>query len=137
MRRVSHDHGPALEVTRMQLGNIVISERVLRWGRFLSERFDAAAIVCYAISLFIPGRIGMVSSTSKTERLERDILRNAEQWLTRRLEELAFAPDRTRKHVVIGDPAFEINAAVQRFDAELVVMGSRGAGAAAGCYSAV
>jgi nucleotide-binding universal stress UspA family protein len=102
-------------------------EAVLSWGRLLRDRFDAEVVGFYAVNPILYGRVSMESSVLAAESLEGKLLENAKEWLGGKLAEAGLGGG--RQHVTFGDPGHEITAAALRFDADLIVMGSRGAGA--------
>lgn len=107
-----------------------VSERVLGWGRLLRDRFGAETIGLYAVSASLYGRVSVVSSVPRAHELEGRMLESARLWLADRLRNAGLAHGEDDMHVSFGDAGHEVNAAVERFDADLIVMGSRGAGSA-------
>lgn len=107
-----------------------MSERVLAWGTFLRNRFDAEAVGLHAVSPMLYGRVSVISSVPRARQLEAAMLANASTWLGDRLRAAGLPSDNAHVATMIGDPGHEINAAVQRFDVDLVIMGSRNDGAA-------
>lgn len=100
----------------------------LEWAGFLARRFDARLIAYYAVSPMIYGRIRAVSAASAEPELERELIEDGRNWLGERLEEAGIPADLADREVDIGDPSYEIVAAVERFDVDLIVMPSRAGG---------
>jgi len=105
-----------------------LMDTALAWGRLLAETFGATADGFYVISSSLLGRMRMVSSSSRTEELEGELLRDATRWLEERLAAAGITPELGRAQVVIGDPATEIIAGAQRLGSDLIILPTRGAG---------
>lgn len=106
-----------------------LSMGVLLWSQFLSKRFAAPLHVFYALdpvrhgSYYLPGdnpRIGDATE-EKAAALE---------WLTERVRDAGIADDTVRLQIVLGEPGASIIDTAVREQAELIVVGSRGAGTA-------
>lgn len=105
------------------------SRSVLAWGKHFADAFDADVKALYAISPLIHSRIRAVSTATREQHLQDELIRNAENWLRQRLEEAGYDGEDADVEVAVGEPGYEITAAAQRFDADLIIMGSHGAGA--------
>lgn len=103
-------------------------DTALGWGRLLTETFEAEAVGYYVVNSTFLGRMRIISSTEKGDELEEKLVSDAVSWLEERLERAGLPADRTVAQVVVGDPGTEIVAAVHRFDIDLVVLPTRGAG---------
>ncbi|MFW6079121.1 MAG: universal stress protein [Gemmatimonadota bacterium] len=106
-----------------------VTPRVLEFAARLAERFDAEVIVLHALSPGLTGAVHGVSSDRKADSFRDEYLEQGERWLADRIEEAGLPAERTTARVVFGEPRFEIPAAQERYGADLVVMGGRGAGA--------
>jgi len=100
----------------------------LGWGRLLAERFHATPRAIYAVHPKLLGRLRLISTELKERALEEKLLDDARAWLVKRLEACGFDAEDARTSVTVGDPGQEIVAAARRFDVDLIVMASRGAG---------
>ena len=107
-----------------------MTARVLAWGRFLRDRFGAETIALYAVSPMLYGRVSVVSSVPRAHELEERMLESARAWLGQRVRDAGLEANKANLYATFGDAGHEINAAVERFEADLIVMGSRGAGSA-------
>lgn len=105
-----------------------LMDTALAWGRFLAETFDATADGLYVISSSLLGRMRMVSSGSRTEQLEAELLRDATHWLEDRLAAAGITKDLGTAQVVVGDPANEILDVARRIGTDLIILPTRGAG---------
>jgi nucleotide-binding universal stress UspA family protein len=107
-----------------------ISAEVLAWSRRLARRFGARVTACYAIdALQAYGRIRTPSAAGRAGELEQEMRARARSWMRRLLEQAGFAPDEAAVEVMAGDPRNVIPVLADHAEAELIVMGSRGAGA--------
>lgn len=105
-----------------------LGARVLRWADALAERLHASVSSFYTLPR-IYAHLRMVSSPSASQRVDRAMLAQAQGWLREQTRTHAGSGRMHATDVVEGDPAQEILAAARRLDAELIVLGSRGAGA--------
>lgn len=105
------------------------SNQVLAWGRYLTEHFSAGVQAVYALSPLLYSRVRAVSSATRERNLQDSMRENARAWLQQRLEGVGLSGERVTADVVVGEPSYEIIAAAQRYDTDLIVMGIRGAGA--------
>lgn len=103
---------------------------VLAWGRLLQERFDAELIVLYTVEPHLSGRVRLVSTLPRADALENQLLAAADAWLEEQIVTAGLSAQHTRRVVRLGYPAHEIPAVQSAYYADLVVMGTRGAGAA-------
>jgi nucleotide-binding universal stress UspA family protein len=108
---------------------------ILHWGRLLAERFSAEATVLHVVSVpLFPGGTavtgGVLSSENDTPLEDELAVREAERWLAERVQGPARG-SRMSPAVVAGQvrPAEAIVDEAARSGAELIVVGSRGAGA--------
>lgn len=103
-------------------------DTALAWGRLLAELFNARADGLYVISSSLLGRMRMVSSGSRVEELESELLSDATRWLEERLAAAGITDEIGTAQVVVGDPANEIIAGAQRLGSDLIILPTRGAG---------
>lgn len=107
---------------------------VVQWVRFLAERFAASATALHVVGATVFTSVlagieggGEVREEAVPESTRRELLRTADDWLSR------LAGHGADRHpllvdVIFGDPAEEIVAAATRMGADMIVMGSRGMG---------
>ena len=104
---------------------------VVRWARFLAERFGAHATVVYVVgpavfsTVLSMTTVGTGSREAGPETVRTELLAETDQWLARLLAD-EDDRDAITTTVVFGEPGEEIVAAAKRLNADLIVMGSRG-----------
>jgi nucleotide-binding universal stress UspA family protein len=108
---------------------------VLRSARALAMRIGAELIVLHVVSRRVAAYAAATlpleeNAGSVHDAAEATIRAAAEEWLSDALSD-AGACDGARLEVRVGDAGSEILAAAERFDADLVVIGSHGADAVA------
>jgi len=106
-----------------------MGERVLEWARLLGERFGAQVMVFHVLNARLLWQMRLVSSERKWQELGEEMQRGAVDWLRERVRAAGFASDAVETHVALGEPSHEILAAAARHGADLIVLGSHGAGA--------
>ena len=106
-----------------------MGDRVLEWGRLLGERFGAQVMALHVLNARLLWQMRIVSSETKWQELSEDMHRGALDWLRERVRAAGFAPEQVEARVVLGEPSHEILAAAARYAADLIVLGSHGAGA--------
>lgn len=106
-----------------------LAPRILEAARDLSRQIGAEVIALHAVHPGVFRRMRLVSTSSEIRPAEEEAVARGEAWVREQLEDAGFADGEARARAVIGDPAHEIVAAVARVEADIVVMGSRGAGA--------
>ena len=106
-----------------------LAPAVLGWATLLGLRLGADVIALHVLARAIRGHLRIVTSERKTEEVEEAFRKAAESWLDRIVAAAARDGKVPQPTVVAGDPPYEILAAAQRYDADLIIMGSRGAGA--------
>jgi nucleotide-binding universal stress UspA family protein len=103
--------------------------RVLAWSRMFKERFDTRVTACYAVDVMQAyGRIRTVSAATRIVQMEDNLRSESSRWIGERLRDAGFADGEGDILVTIGDPRSAIPLLAERVDADLIVMGSRGAG---------
>jgi len=102
---------------------------VLEWAGFLARRFDAKVMAFHSISKSYFASLRMTSSTLKVAEIEREFVEASRTWLAQAVKEAGIEDRVGATDAVIGDPSYEILAAAKRLDADMIVLGGRGAGA--------
>lgn len=102
---------------------------ILAWARDLALDFDASVLALHVLDAAPFAQIASVSSDQKTQQVEEEYHRQALEWVERQLDSAGIEPEDARAAIVVGEARYEILAAQRRFGAELIVMGSHGAGA--------
>lgn len=105
-----------------------LMQTALGWGKLLAEKFAAEIIGCYVVSSSLLARMRMISSSTRGDQLETDLLRDAARWLEERLAAAGISGDTSSVRVVVGEPATEILAAARSNASDLIVLPTRGAG---------
>lgn len=102
------------------------SVQVLEWGQRIANAFEVDIRALYAVSPIVFSRIRAVSTATREQHLQQDLLRNAENWLRQQFEQAEINDGQVEFEVAVGEPGYEIAAAAKQFDVDLIVMGSRG-----------
>lgn len=105
-----------------------VAAGVLEWSHDWAERFDASLFVLHVLEYPMPASLRAITPPQRPTDGELQIELKAREWLVRRIGEAGLPVSEERARVAIGDPVFEILATAERRRADLVVMGSRGAG---------
>jgi len=105
-----------------------VAELVLRWTRFLTERFGAEAAVLHAVSSAHYGTVSAVSSSRGTETALAKGMAGARRWLEEQVAAAGIAGAAAAVEVREGAPGETIVERSLDGRTDLVVMGSRGAG---------
>ena len=117
-----------------------LTSPVLDWTGFLLERFHAEAVILHVVhplefdhtATLQHGLLKSAADAIDGDPVEEQPLRDAQAWLGGRLEE-RFGSSPVRKRMtpvaIEGLPADTLIAEASRRGAELIVLGSRGAGA--------
>jgi nucleotide-binding universal stress UspA family protein len=101
--------------------------RVIAWAEFLRQRFGARLEVLHVLDFGLYGTVRKARSPEAVGHLEGDAAAATRAWLEAQLLAAGVSMDNVDLRIEFGDPKYEIvNAAVQT-QADLVVMGSRGA----------
>jgi nucleotide-binding universal stress UspA family protein len=101
---------------------------VLRWGQLLASRFSAVATALHVVTVPLFVGASAVSAEGASTADERDV-HEADRWLAQRLQDSTI---RGMTAAVVAGPVRPAEAILEeaaRRGAELIVMGSRGAGA--------
>lgn len=106
--------------------------RVLDYARRLARRLDAGITALHVLSPAILHRVRGVSALHGSELSREDIQNEfrslADRWIARLIDG-GIERGRVDTAIAFGDAAREILATADRIDADMIVMGSRGAGA--------
>lgn len=105
-----------------------MGDRVLEWARLLGERLGAQVTVFHVLNARLLWQMRLISSETKWQELSEDMQRGALDWLRERVGAAGFAPEAVETSVTLGEPSHEILAAAARYDSDLIVLGSHGAG---------
>ena len=105
-----------------------VSAHVLDWLRWTSEQLGADPIAIHVIDYPVREFARNIEPPGKRGRGELEIEEQASEWLRGRLTE-AGLPEGCQVHVALGEPEMEILAAARRLEADLLILGTRGAGA--------
>ena len=105
-----------------------MTSAVLRWGQLLATRYSAVATAVHVVTVPLFVGASVVSTGGASPADERDV-HEADRWLVQRLQDSTLGG--MTPTVVAGPvrPADAILEEATRRRAELIVMGSRGAGA--------
>lgn len=106
-----------------------VTAGVLSWAGELAERFDAGLTVLHVFEFPLEAHLRAITSSAHAPGRESEIESKARDWLTERIREAGLDTERVDVRAALGEPTFEILAAAERYGVELIVMGSRGAGA--------
>lgn len=103
---------------------------VLAWGRVFSRRWQARLTACYVIDVMQAyGRVRTMSAAARVTEMEDELRDESRKWIRERLAAAGFADGEADVSVMLGDPRSAIPVLADRADADLIIMGSRGAGA--------
>lgn len=104
--------------------------RVLGWGRLLHERYGTRVVACHAVDVMeVYRRVRTISAAARMREMESQFRTNAESWIRERLQEARLPADDENVEVRLGDPRHAIPSMAERAQADLIIMGGRGAGA--------
>lgn len=108
-----------------------ISTGVLAWASYLAERFAARVVALYALDVLrflAPYPLDAAPAELPLAQGMESERKAASVWLEGRVRAAAFPPGAAQVRVEDGEPAAVVLDAAAREQAELIVMGSRGAG---------
>jgi universal stress protein E len=100
---------------------------VLRWTKLFGERYDADVNIVHVLNPRWLGAAQRVSGMTARSRVDRSFEQQTQEWLRRKADEAGIEAS-AELHVVSGDPTLELLALQQRIGADLIVVGSHGAG---------
>ncbi|MBV9880680.1 MAG: universal stress protein [Gemmatirosa sp.] len=134
-----HDQAPRRVLAALDDSPATAS--VAAWARSVAVRHDAAVVAMHVVNTSVPtyllaavgaapGALGVPPAAGDAEHeVERAMwVRDTDQWLER-IVGRGLPPGRVTSETAFGAPAAEILAAAERHQADVVVMGTRGAGA--------
>ena len=123
--------GPARTVL-VALDESEITPSVLDWASLVASHPEANVIVMHIVNPLIGGAVAVNAGSLERRRAEDQLREWSETWLRERIAGTKLEGAATE--VAFGDPGFEILAAVERFGADMVVIGrnSPGRGRAVG-----
>lgn len=123
--------GPARTVL-VALDESEITPAVLDWAARVASRPSANVIVMHILNPLLSGAVAVNAGSTERRRAEDQLREGSERWLRERIAGTRLEGAVTE--VAFGDPGFEILSAVERFGADLVVVGrnSPGRGRAVG-----
>lgn len=104
-----------------------VSDGLFEWIKALEEQTGARAAAINVIDNTLETNYRAILAPRSRSR-DVELEREASAWLTRRLSEADMGE--VEGHVALGEPALEILAMAERVGADLLLMGTRGAGAA-------
>jgi nucleotide-binding universal stress UspA family protein len=91
---------------------------------------SARLTACYVVDVLQAyGRVRTMSAAARVTEMEEELRAESRKWIVDRLAASGFAPDEADVRVMLGDPRSAIPLLADRADADLIIMGSRGAGA--------
>ena len=102
---------------------------VLSWACALAKRHRARAAVAHVFQPTFAGLGGLVSGGASRRVLEEKQERQARAWLKQCVQDAGFDADRVTTEIREGDPAEQILSRERAPEPDLIVTGSRGAGA--------
>jgi nucleotide-binding universal stress UspA family protein len=104
-----------------------MTQSVLEWAAFLSQRMAADLVLVHVVDPGLHGAARTVTSTDALEELQQTAERVTGEWLAAQAEEAGVDAARVTCHVAFGNPGYEIVTAAEEYDADLLIVGSRGA----------
>ncbi len=105
-----------------------VSAHVLDWLGWTTDELDAEGIVLHVIDYPVRDFSRRIGRPSGRISRETEIEEQASQWLRERLVDAGLG-ETCDVRVSLGETELEILAAVRRLDIDLLIMGTRGAGA--------
>lgn len=105
------------------------ADDVLHWADHAAVAAGATLEVVHVLSPRYVGAARLVSGMRAARDMEAEQERQASDWLRARVERAGLDADRCMTTVATGDPVWEVLALEKRRGADLLVLGSRGAGA--------
>ena len=105
---------------------------VIQWASLLARRFGANVVAVHVVHRFLHGPTLIAASPSERQRAEEQLRHGAEQWLREQVP--AADVQRWMVDVAFGDAGLAILSAVDRYEADLLVIGRHGARRASGGF---
>jgi universal stress protein E len=104
--------------------------RVLALGRLLHQRFGTRVTASHAVDVMeLYRRVRTISAATRMREMENEFRTQAQAWVAGRLREAGLPDDDEWVEVRMGDPRLAIPNMAERAQADLIIMGGRGAGA--------
>lgn len=123
------DEGPPTEIL-VPVDDSANARRALAWAVFLARRFEARLTLFHVLSSGLLAPMRRVSSVSAARELEENARSATRSWLEDQARAADAPEESTSVEVGTGTPGLEIFAAAARLGSDLIVIGSRGSGAA-------
>jgi nucleotide-binding universal stress UspA family protein len=105
-----------------------MTSAVLDWARVVCTHFGAPALLLYVVDPDLVSAVGIAASAAELRRARSQLRRSSMKWLGERAMTLEQAGVDVRLEVAFADPATRILARAKPANADLVVLGRRGAG---------
>jgi nucleotide-binding universal stress UspA family protein len=105
------------------------SHHVLTWAKTLASKLDAALHVVHVLNPKFLGAAKLVSGMRAAHEMERSYEEQADRWLRELVTAAGIDPESCDLSLATGDAVYKVIALQQRSGADLLVVGSRGAGA--------
>lgn len=109
-----------------------VTASVIEWTSLLARRFAARVIAVHVVHRFLHGPTLIAATPSERERAEGQLRRQAEEWLREQMPGAGDQP--VTVEAAFGDTGLEILSAVERYEADLLVIGRHGARRASGGF---
>ncbi len=104
---------------------------VLAWGRRFAGR-GAELVAASVVNPLLHGSVVVGAAIQERTRAEAQIRESTLEWLRDELRKAGL--ESATPHVAFGDAGFEVLSAVERFKADLLVVGRHGAGGTSGPF---
>lgn len=108
-----------------------LTRPLIAWAARLKQEWNARVVALHVTNPLQYGSL-VGGSDEERHRGEEQIGRRIDEWLFGELS--AAGLDDAAREVAFGDPGFELLAAIERFSAELVIIGRHGAGGTSGSF---
>lgn len=105
---------------------------VAAWAFRFAHDLGSEIIALHVVNPLTHGAVLIGGSASERSRAEEQLRIRSEEWLRDQLREAHL--DEARTHVSFGDAGFEVMSAIERFHADLVVVGRHGSGGTSGAF---
>lgn len=120
--------GRAPERVLAAIDDSAISAHVLDWLRWTTDELDAEGMALHVIDYPVRDFSRRIDRPTGRMPRETELEEQASDWLRERLDDFGLG-ESCDVRVALGETELEILAAVRRFDIDLLIMGTRGAGA--------
>jgi nucleotide-binding universal stress UspA family protein len=109
-----------------------VTSSVIEWTSLLARRFGAKVIAVHVVHRFLHGPTLIAASPSERNRAEEQLHRRTEEWLRQQVPSIG--DEAPVVEALFGDAGLEILSAVERYAADLLVIGRHGARPASGGF---